>query len=78
MTVAVNTESGMQTISVSSLNGYLGFSETYGPVSKGFNASITAFIEPGRPSTRIYVCRGEEPFVLKATGENKSEYVIDY
>lgn len=76
MTVAVNTEKGEQSFQSSSKT----FSETFGPVDKGFKASIRADFD--RPyselNSNIYVCRGEEPFVLKATGSSTAEYVIDY
>lgn len=59
------------------------WSQTYGPVSKGFKASITAI--GGWPTVNIYVCRGEEPFVLKKTSSSGSStsstsasYTIDF
>lgn len=76
MTVGVNTEKGEQSFQTSSKT----FSETFGPVNKGFRASINAGFD--RPyselNTSIYVCRGEDPFVLKATGSSTAEYVIDF
>ncbi|MBO4924365.1 MAG: hypothetical protein J5382_09625 [Bacteroidales bacterium] len=42
--------------------------ETFGPVKKGFTASISGEAEyDGTMTLSIYVCRGEEPFALKAT-----------
>lgn len=38
------------------------WSETFGPVSKGFRAEITASGRGGIPRVAIYVCRGKEPF----------------
>lgn len=71
--LGVNTENGLQTIEVSRNV----FSETYGPVQKGFHAAI--YISSVRAtSASIYVSKGEEPFVLKATGQTSAEYVIDY
>ena len=75
MTLNVNTENGMQTITVSSKV----FSETFGPVSKGFEASISASVNyPTYLNTSIYVSKGQEPFVLKATGSSSAQYVIDF
>lgn len=53
------------------------FSETFGPVSKGFRASISVSCRHkgnGGNSTysiRIYVSKNNEPFVLKASKEGK-------
>ena len=70
--ITVNTESGEKTITkqMSSWN------ETYGPVPKGFQASIkvSGYCE----KTYIYVCRGEEPFVIKAEGKSSASYTIDF
>lgn len=75
MTLNVNTENGPQTITTSSKV----FSETFGPVSKGFEASVSASASfPTYMTTSLYVSRGEEPFVLKATGTSSAEYVIDF
>lgn len=75
MTLNLNTERGMQTISTSSKV----FSETFGPVSKGFEATVSAAASyPTYLNTSIYVCKGQEPFVLKATGTSSAQYVIDF
>lgn len=70
--ITVNTESGEKTITkqMSSWN------ETYGPVPKGFQASIkvSGYCE----KTYIYVCRGEEPFVIKVEGKSSASYTIDF
>ena len=52
------------------------WNETYGPVPKGFQASIkvSGYCE----KTYIYVCRGEEPFVIKAEGKSSASYTIDF
>ena len=73
MYVNVNTEKGSQSFRTSSKL----FSETFGPVSKGFSTKVSA---SGNATflTSIYVCRGEEPFVLKATGTSSAEYTIDF
>ena len=75
--VDAKTERGTQSFKTSSKL----FSETFGPVSKGFAASVTAHTDytvTGAMHSSIYVCRGEEPFVLKATGSSSADYVIDF
>ena len=76
MTVEVNTEKGVQSFQTPSKT----FSETFGPVNKGFNASVSAShdLYYGTLNTSIYVCKGEDPFVLKATGSSSAEYTIDF
>lgn len=75
MQVDVNTGTGIQSFKTSSKL----YSETFGPVSKGFNASVSATSNYGALLyTSIYVSKGEEPFVLKATGGPTAEYVIDF
>ena len=54
------------------------WSETFGPVSKGFRAEITASGRGGIPRVAIYVCRGKEPFALKQTGNGSAAYTIDF
>lgn len=51
-----------------------GFDQTFGPVPKGFKCSISADAK----KVEIYVCRGAEPFSLKATGTTSASYVIDF
>ena len=76
MTVDVNTENGLQSFQTSSKT----FSETFGPVNKGFKASVqTSYSHhAGSLNSCIYVCKGEAPFVLKATGTSSAEYIIDF
>ena len=76
MTVNVNTEKGAQTFQTSSKI----FSETFGPVDKGFKASVSAShdLYYGVLYSSIYVCKGDEPFALKATGASSAEYTIDF
>lgn len=76
--IIVTTDKGKETITKKR-----SWSQTYGPVSKGFKASITAI--GGYPTVNIYVCRGEEPFVLKgsnssgsSTSSASASYTIDY
>lgn len=61
------------------------FSQTFGPFKKGFNASIFAdasSLYSVSCNVRIYVCRGNEPFALKANNSGgkqvSASYVIDY
>lgn len=70
--ITVNAESGEKTIT-QQMSAWEG---TYGPVSKGFSASIkvSGYCE----KTYIYVCRGEEPFVIKAEGSSSASYTIDF
>ncbi|MBO4870881.1 MAG: hypothetical protein J5565_02725 [Muribaculaceae bacterium] len=46
-----------------------------GPVSKGFKAHCTA--SAGNAIT-IHCCRGQEPFVPKASGRGEVSYIIDF
>lgn len=61
------------------------FSQTFGPMEKGFNTSITADASTWSSAgcnVRIYVSRDNEPFALKASnsGDRKVSvrYVINY
>lgn len=76
MSLILNTENGMQNFQTTSKV----FSETFGPVNKGFNTSVSASTSysDGILSSSIYVCKGNEPFVLKATGTSSAEYTIDF
>ena len=67
----VSTESGSTTITTRSKT----WTETFGPVKKGFTASISGEAEyDGTMTLNIYVCRGEEPFVLKASQTGEVSY----
>ena len=46
-----------------------------GPVAKGFTAHCTA---SAGNSITIHCCRGQEPFVPKATGRGEVSYTIDF
>lgn len=70
--VIVETETGSKTIEPNVKS----WEETYGPVSKGFKAKIQA--TGASKTVRIYVCRGEEPFVIKAEGSSSTSYTIDF
>lgn len=73
----VSTENGAKTITTDSKS----FSETFGPVKKGFTASITGQSEYPQTNSSmvvsIYVCKGEEPFSLKAQDESKENSISD-
>ena len=73
----VATEKGSQTITTDSKN----LSEVFGPVQKGFTASISGKSDypPVNSSmvVNIYVCRGEEPFALKAQDVSKENSYSD-
>jgi len=71
VTFEVNTDTGYK-----SFKGiYSGWTETYGPVSKGFNAHIS--VSHSSASVKIYVSRGKEPFALKAAGDRSVSYRIE-
>ena len=63
--VTVNTERGSQEFCVG--NSY---SETFGPVKRNFHAKIQAYRRGANTNVRIYVCKGNEEFVLKANGSS--------
>ena len=80
--VTVSTDKGSETITTSKQRSW---TQTYGPVSKGFRASITA--KGGWATVNIYVCKGDEPFELKKSKSNNvgnsntstsASYTIDY
>lgn len=79
-TISINTDSGVKEFTTISNS----FTETIGPVKKGFQASITVTYPSGSsasgtPSSKIYVCRGAEPFALKASNNSTSAtYTIDF
>lgn len=85
--IKISTEKGIRNFNMVSSN----FSEIFGPVEKGFTASINAYLASQAIdkefTIRIYVCRGNEPFALKAynySTENSNStplsamYTIDY
>lgn len=76
ITYTVNTDKGTQTYQSGK-----SFSETYGPVKKGFKASVTADATNWHAAdceARIYVSRGSEPFVLKAYKSGGKTVTISY
>lgn len=76
MHIEVNTENGIQTFETTGKF----FSQSFGPVGYGFHATVSAntSFDSDRLNTSIYVCKGEEPYVLKETGYSYSEYTIDF
>ena len=76
--ISINTDSGVINVTTYA-NSY---TETIGPVKKGFDASITVKYDGssgGTTNLKIYVARGSEPFALKATSTNtvSASYTID-
>lgn len=76
----VDTDKGRQVFEASN-----SFSQTFGPLKKGFKTSITADASScyrADCDVRIYVCRGQEPFALKASNSGdkivSATYVIDF
>lgn len=76
----VKTENGFKTYTSGK-----SYSQTFGPVKKGFNAKITADARDWNIAdceVKIYVCRGEEPFALKSSNSGgklvSTSYTIDY
>ena len=52
------------------------WTETIGPVKKGFNAYVKN--EKGTATDKIEVSKNGGPFALKASGNNSASYSIDY
>lgn len=85
--ITVSTDNGVESYECSNLTSF-SWCETYGPVSKDFIANINCSINNGTYSypseiqAKIYVCRGQEPFVIKAQGDGKNllslMYQIDF
>lgn len=76
----VSTETGLQTFKSGK-----SFSQVFGPFKKGFNASITVDASDWYQAdceVRIYVCKGSQPFALKANNAGgksvSASYLIDY
>lgn len=83
----IKTDSGIQTISLNG-NNSMDWDCIYGPVNNDFNAQLECIVPSKSSSTycsihaRIYVCREEEPFVIKkeyiGTAPMTLEYNIDF
>ena len=76
--VTVATDKGTQSYNYSS-SARKTWEQTYGPVKKGFRASITVNGDK-IGNVEIYCCRGGEPFALKASrsGSGSLQYTINY
>ena len=77
--LSINTDSGVINVTTYDTD----YTETIGPVKKGFDANITVKYDgssSGTTNLKIYVARGSEPFALKATSTNtaSASYTIDY
>ena len=76
--VTVTTDNGTQSFNYSN-SARKTWEQTYGPVKKGFRASINV---KGNKigDVKIYCCRGSEPFALKASrsGSGQLQYTINY
>lgn len=70
--ITINTDTGIKAFSLGPNRAY---SETYGPVSKGFEASIKS---QASITTHIYVSKNNGPFALKASGTGSATYTIDF
>lgn len=76
-TFSINTDKGIQ-----SFNDYksTSWTQTYGPVKKGFKASATA--QSSFPTIEIYVSKNQSPFALKTSKTSSTKvsesYTIDY
>ncbi len=70
--VTINTDTGEERFSLRPNRSY---SEIYGPVSRGFEASIK---NQASITTRIYVSKNNGPFALKANGEGSAFYIINF
>ena len=76
--VTVTTDKGVQTFE---FKNKIGWEQTFGPVAKGFKASI--HVQGYTNTVEIHICRGKEPFALKAilnegVSNPSLEYTIDY
>ena len=67
------TESGIK-----SFDNYKGkvFSETFGPLQKGFETGIS--VNTSDCEVAIYISKNNNPFVLKASGRTYCSYTIDF
>ena len=71
---SVNTDQG--NVSFSGYQ-YHSWNQTYGPVKKGFRASVS--VQSSYVTTEIYVSKNNGPFALKASkSDGGSSYTIDF
>lgn len=77
--VKITTEKGTQKINLEQETKTVTWEGTYGPVDKGFKASLEcSTLYSNSIHGRIYACREKEPFVIKAEGERSSPLLLDY
>lgn len=58
---------------------YRSWNQTYGPVKKGFNASVS--VKSSLVTVEIYVSKNNSPFALKASNAGSNSqvlYIIDF
>ena len=70
---SVNTDQG--NVSFSGYQ-YHSWNQTYGPVKKGFRASVS--VESSLVTVEIYVSKNNGPFALKASKSGDNSYTIDF
>ncbi len=70
--ITVSTDKGTKTYTERTKS----WSQTFGPVSRGFQATIQ--VKGANPSVEIYVNKGDGPFTIKASGSYTASYVIDF
>jgi len=70
---SVNTDQG--NVSFSGYQ-YHSWNQTYGPVKKGFRASVS--VGSSLVTVEIYVSKNNGPFALKASKSGDNSYTIDF
>jgi len=70
---SVNTDKGI--VSFSDYQSTY-WTQTYGPVKKGFTATATA--ESVYPTIEIYASKNQEPFALKTTNTSNTKVTASY
>ena len=73
LTFSFNTDQG--NISFSGYQ-YHSWNQTYGPVKKGFRASVS--VGSSLVTVEIYVSKNNGPFALKASKSGDNSYTIDF
>lgn len=77
--VTVKTEKGSETINLPNSNQSSSWEGTYGPVKKGFVASISCRSSSLKEAhVRISVAKGSEPFAVKSNGSTSAKFTINY
>lgn len=81
--ITVSTDNGVKSYKCSDSSSF-SWEATYGPVSRDFIANLNCTVDNGSYAyaseiqARIYICRGQEPFVVKAEGEGKTTLSLNY